>query len=310
MTPAPKCLPSATLPKRTILLGCRYPIIQGPIGNMNSPRMVAEVSEAGAYGMLALGFIDDIEEIRRLIREVRALTDKPFGANVVLLNPKVKEILTLLAEEGIKTVTTSVGRPDKIYPFLHELGLQGLHVVLSLPHALKAAEAGADGLVVVGSEAGGLRSRNPESSTMVLVPLVADHVSLPIVAAGGIADARGYRAAFALGAQGVQIGTRFLASTESTIPEKWKQMIVESTDGGTTLIPVQKGLLTRVIITPWLKSLLARQDVDLEEAINYRAGLQAWERGDYEHALAGAGQVSALIREIKPIRDIIAEMVA
>jgi len=272
--------------------------------------MVAAVSNAGAYGMLALGFIDDPEEARRLIREVRKLTDKPFGANVVLLNPRVREILTVLAEEGIKTITTSVGRPDIIYPFIHELGLKGLHVVLSLPHALKAQDAGVDGLVVVGAEAGGLRSRNPESSTMVLVPLVADHVSLPIVAAGGIADSRGYRAALALGAQGVQIGTRFLASEESTIPEAWKQLIVSASDGGTTLIPILGVMMTRVIVTPWLKSLLTNPQVDLEQAINYNEGIGAWERGDYERALAGAGQVSALIKEIKPIKAIIEEMVA
>ncbi|MCX7981870.1 MAG: nitronate monooxygenase [Syntrophales bacterium] len=292
------------------LLGSKYPIIQGPIGNMNSPQMVAAVSEAGAYGMLALGFISDPEEARRLIREVKALTDKPFGANVVLLNPLVREILTVIAEEGIKTVTTSVGRPDQIYPFIHQLGLKGLHVVLSLTHAKKAEESGADGLVVVGAEAGGLRSRQPESSTMVLVPLVADNVSLPIVAAGGIADSRGYRAALALGAQGVQIGTRFLASTESIVPEKWKQMIVDCPDGGTTLIPVEKGMMTRVIITPWLKELLDQPGIDLEQAINYRDRIAAWERGDYDHALAGAGQVSALIKDIKPIRDIIEEMVS
>jgi len=292
------------------MLGCRYPIIQGPIGNMNAPKMVAAVSEAGAYGMLALGFIKDGQEARILIREVKALTDKPFGANVVLMNPRVKEILTVLAEEGIKTVTTSVGRPDMVYPFLHELGLRGLHVVLSLNHALKAQEAGVDGLVVVGAEAGGLRSRNPESTTMVLVPLVADHVTLPIVAAGGIADRRGYRAALALGAQGVQIGTRFLASKESTVDERWKQLILSCPDGGTTLIPVQKVLMTRVIITPWLRELLSDPHVDLEKAINYGEAVRAWEKGDYEHALAGAGQVSALIREIKSVKEIIEEMVS
>lgn len=292
------------------MLGCRYPIIQGPIGNMNSPRMVAAVSNSGAYGMLALGFINDPEEARRLIREVRKLTDKPFGANVVLLNPRVREILTILAEEGIKTITTSVGRPDIIYPFIHELGLKGIHVVLSLQHALKAQEAGVDGLVVVGAEAGGLRSRNPELTTMILVPLVTDHVSLPVVAAGGIADSRGYRAAFALGAQGVQIGTRFLASEESTVPEEWKRLIVSATDGGTTLIPIMGVMMTRVIVTPWLKELLVNPQVDLEKAIDYQDRIKAWERGEYDRALAGAGQVSALIKDIKPIREIIAEMVA
>ena len=197
------------------MLGCRYPVIQGPIGMFNSPEMVAAVSEAGGYGLLAVGFINEGDTVRRLIDDVRKLTDKPFGANVVLLNPSSGEFLKILADAGVKTVTTSVGSPRDIYPVIHDLGMKGLHVVLAAAHAISAAKAGVDGLVVVGSEAGGLRTTGSESSTMVLVPLVADAVDVPIVAAGGIADSRGYRAALALGAQGVQIGTRFLASEES-----------------------------------------------------------------------------------------------
>jgi len=202
------------------MLGCRYPIIQGPIGMFNSPKMVAAVSEAGAYGMLALGFISNPDEVKKLIDEVRKLTDKPFGANIMLINPHNEKILGVLAGAGIKAITTSVGSPKEIYPIIHELGMKGIHVVLAFQHAIRAVTAGADALVVVGSEAGGLRSLNSESSTMVLVPLVADHVKVPLVAAGGIADSRGYKAAFALGAQGVQVGTRFLASGESPAAEQ------------------------------------------------------------------------------------------
>ncbi len=290
------------------MLGCRYPIIQGPIGTFNSPKMIAAVSEAGAYGMLAVGFLHKEGEIKKLIDDVRQLTDKPFGANLVLMNPHSVEFLKVLADEGIKTVTTSVGSPKAIYPYLHDLGMKGIHVVLALSHAASAAGAGVDGVVVVGSEAGGLRSQNSESSTMVLVPLVADHVNVPIVAAGGIADSRGYKAAFALGAQGVQIGTRFLASDESLASSEWKKAIVELTDGGTGLIPLSSmKLAQRLIITPWIKKRLA--EIPLE-GIADELDRNPDATGNYERAAFGAGQIGALIKDIKPIKDIIEEMVS
>jgi enoyl-[acyl-carrier protein] reductase II len=271
--------------------------------------MVAAVSEAGAYGLLALGFIDTVEEAKRLIGAVQELTDKPFGANVVLMNPLAREILETLAEAGVKTVTTSVGRPGEIYPVIHDLGMQGIHVVLSLAHAKKAEESGADALVVVGAEAGGLRSRGSESSTMVLVPLVADTVSIPIVAAGGIADSRGYRAALALGAQGVQIGTRFLVSKESTVHEKWKEAVIACGDGGTDLLPVGN-MMTRAVITPSIRKLMDDPSVDLEAELQKTDRFRAWDKGDLEHAIPGAGQVSALIRDVKSVKEIIEEIVS
>jgi len=290
------------------MLGCRYPIIQGPIGMFNSPKMIASVSEAGAYGMLALGFINNLDEVKKLVDEIRALTDKPFGANIMLINPNNAEILKVLAEAGVSTVTTSVGSPKDVYPIIHGLGMKGIHVVLALPHALAAVKAGADALVVVGSEAGGLRSRNPESSTMVLVPLVADNVKVPIVAAGGIADSRGYRAALALGAQGVQVGTRFLASAESPASEQWKKAIVECGDGGTDLIPaLNMRVAQRIIVTPWIKQKMSDPAV---KNIADELEINPDKTGNYERAAFGGGQVSALIKDIKPIKEIIREMVS
>lgn len=290
------------------MLDCRYPIIQGPIGMFNSPQMVAAVSEAGAYGMLALGFINDMDEVKRIVAEVKRLTDKPFGANIMLINPANAEILKILAEAGVKAVTTSVGSPKDVYPIIHGLGMRGIHVVLALPHALAAVKAGADALVVVGSEAGGLRSRNPESSTMVLVPLVADHVSVPIVAAGGVADSRGYRAALALGAQGVQVGTRFLASQESPASEHWKKAIVECGDGGTDLIPaLGMKVAQRIIVTPWVKEKMSDSAV---KNIADELDINPDQTGRYDRAAFGAGQVSALIRDIKPIKEIVRKMVS
>ena len=141
------------------VLGSKYPIIQGPIGELNDPKMVAAVSEAGAFGMLALGFVTDLDKIKRMIAEVRELTDKPFGANLMIaMNPNNETILEVLAEGGIKSVTTSAGAPKRIYPKIKELGLKALHVVLAAPLAAKAAAAGADGVVVSGTESGGLRT--------------------------------------------------------------------------------------------------------------------------------------------------------
>ena len=296
------------MPALLEMLGCRYPVIQGPIGAMNSPRLTAAVCEAGAFGMIALGFSSP-EETRKLVEGVRELTDKPFGANIMIMNPANPEILKILAEAGVKTVTTAAGSPAKIYPLIHDLGMKGLHVVLALPHAVRAAGDGADGLVASGSESGGLRSTGSESSTMVLVPLVTDHVKVPVVAAGGIADRRGYRAALALGAQGVQIGTRFIASEEAPASKAWKETILACADGGTMLLPL-KNVKMRVIVNKKLIDLSADPTFDLSQEYNLMNAAKGMMSGDFDLFPAGAGQVAALIREVKPVKAIIDEMVS
>jgi enoyl-[acyl-carrier protein] reductase II len=296
--------------KNTLLdiLGCKYPIIQGPIGELNNPKMVAAVSESGAFGMLALGFVSDVSKVRKMIAEVRELTNKPFGANLMIaMNPSNDAILEVLAEAGIKTVTTSAGSPKKIYPKIKELGMKALHVILAAPLAYKAAEAGANGVVVSGAESGGLRTTGPESTNMILIPLVCDLVDVPVVAAGGIADRRGYRAALALGAQGVQIGTALLASEESPASKSWKEAIIACSDAGTTLLPIG-GMTMRTIINPKLAKLMAA-GADLTQEYNMMNASKAWTTGDFDLYPAGAGQVSALIKEIKPVKDIIEGMV-
>lgn len=290
------------------MLGSRYPIIQGPIGSINSPELVAAISEAGGYGMLALGFMNDIEEVKRLLSEVKKRTGKPFGANIMIINPLNEKIIPLLADAGVKTVTTSVGFPGKIYPLLHEHGMKGLHVLLSVKHAISAEQAGADGIVAAGAEAGGLRSTGPESSTMVLVPLISDHVKIPVVAAGGIADSRGYKAAMALGAQGVQIGTRFMATIESPIHTKWKEQIVSCDDGGTELLPVDN-MMMRAIITPELRARIQSPGFDMKKEFRLANASKAWNSAEFDLVPAGAGQVSALIRDIKSAKEIIDDMV-
>lgn len=283
------------------MLGCKYPIIQGPIGMLNSPDMVAAVSEAGGYGMLALGFVPSPDDVRRLVDEVRERTNLPFGANIMLTNPRSAEYLKILSDAGVRTVTTSVGNPADLYPRIHELGMKGLHVVLALSHAKNAVKNGADGIVMAGSEAGGLRSRKSETSTMVLVPLAVDALPVPVVAAGGIADRRAYRAALALGAEGVQLGTRLLASVESPASDKWKQAIMDCREGGTLLIPVGP-LMMRVIATAEIQQELQKnpglsfrfQDIEQANAME-NGGLVPY----------GAGEVCALINDIRTVSEII-----
>lgn len=291
------------------ILGSRHPIIQGPIGELNDPKMVAAVCEAGGFGMLALGFVTDLEKVRRMVSEVKDLTDKPFGANLmVAMNPNNDAILEVLAEAGVKTVTTSAGSPKKILPKIKELGLKALHVALAAPLAIKAAEAGADGVIASGAESGGLRTTGPESTNLILVPLVCDMVQVPVVAAGGIADRRGYRAAMALGAQGVQIGTAFLAAEESPASRAWKEAIVACGDAGTTLLPMG-GMAMRTLINPKLERLIS-SGADLTQEYNLMNARKAWSTGDFDIFPAGGGQISALIKKIRPVKDIIQEMVS
>lgn len=294
--------------KLTDMTGSKYPIIQGPIGAMNSPDLIASISNAGGYGMMALGFTRNPDDVKKLIAQVKEKTDKPFGANLMIVNPLSEQIIPILAKAGIKTITTSVGFPGKLYPLIHSLGMKGLHVVLALKHAISAVEAGADGIVAAGSEAGGLRSTGSESSIMVLVPLIADHVNVPVVAAGGIADSRGYRAALALGASGVQLGTRLIASQESTAHEKWKELIVQCKDGGTELLPVEN-LMMRAIMTKEIKDMINSPGFDIKKEFQLKNADKAWSSADFDLVPAGAGQVSALIKEIKPVKEIIDEMI-
>jgi enoyl-[acyl-carrier protein] reductase II len=291
------------------IIGSKYPILQGPIGRLNDPKMVAAVSESGGFGMLALGLIRDLEEVKKLVKKVKELTDKPFGANLMIAtNPANERILEILSEAGIKTVTTSAGAPQKLYPKIKELKMNVLHLALLARDALKATKAGADGIIVSGAESGGFRTAGPESTNMILIPLVSEMVNLPVVAAGGIADRRGYRAALALGAQGVQLGTRFIASKESPAPMAWKEAIINCSDAGTVLIP-QGSMTSRVIINSKLNDLLS-SGADVSKKYDMANMWKAWLAADFDLFPAGAGQVSALIKEIKPVKDIIEEMVS
>ncbi|MDY6795145.1 MAG: nitronate monooxygenase [Actinomycetota bacterium] len=182
------------------MLGVEYPIIMGALGSLSNPELVAAVSEGGGFGLIGTAGMD-LTILRETIAGVRELTGKPFGANLMALNPDAPAMVEVLAEEGIKAVTTSAGSAKKLTSMLHDAGIKVLHVVPSPPLASKAADAGVDGVVAEGGESGGMQSRSA-ISTLNLVPQVAESVTVPVVAAGGISDGRGYAAAFALGAGG------------------------------------------------------------------------------------------------------------
>jgi enoyl-[acyl-carrier protein] reductase II len=288
------------------ILGCQYPVIQGAMGVISNPEMIAAVSEAGGFGLLATAFASDPDFVRGQIRATKKITDKPFGANLHAMNPLTPKFAEVIVEEGLPAVTLSGGSPKQIIPILHEHQMKAIVVVPSVEVARKAADIGADVIVAEGSESGGMQGFNG-SSTLVLVPAVADAVDVPVVAAGGIADSRGYKAAFALGAQGVQVGTRFIASEECIAHSNYKKIILETSDTGTRLVNLGR-FQVRALNTPLVERLIAGQPLP-EKAQKDSSLEDAWIKGDLDAGTLPAGQVSGLISIIRPVREIIEEMV-
>lgn len=288
------------------LLGSKYPIIQGAMGVICNPEMVAAVSEAGGYGLLATAFQTDPKKLEAQIDAVKKLTDKPFGANLMALNPQSMEFAEVLVEAGIKAVTTSAGSPKEIAAFFKDRGVKVLHVVASVSNAVKAEAAGVDAVIAEGSESGGMQGFDG-ASTIVLVPLVVDAVNIPVVAAGGIGDSRGYRAAFALGAKGVQVGTRFIASQECIAHKNYKETLLEAEAKDTRLIRLGR-VQARVVRTP-LADRMADKPEEAEFVSLGGSMEEAWVRGDLEANTLPAGQITGMVKKVKPVKEIIEEMV-
>lgn len=288
------------------LLGSRYPIIQGAMGVICNPELVAAVSEAGGFGLLATTFAKDIEVLRSQVRATKSLTDKPFGANLFVMNPLVEKFAKVLAEEGVKTVTVSGGAPKTLIPMLHNLGMKAMVVVPTVEIAKGAEALGADAVIAEGAESGGVQGFRGVS-TLVLVPAVADSVKIPVIAAGGIADSRGYRAALALGAEGVQMGTRFIASKECIAHPTYKQLLVEALETGTGLVN-----MTRFRIRV-LRTLVVEKILKGEEPINIAFTgefmEEGWIKGNIENSILPSGEVAGIINRVLPVREIIEEMV-
>ena len=219
--------------KITQLFNIKYPIIQGGMIWNSGYKLASAVSNAGGLGLIGAGSMYP-EVLREHIQKCKKATDKPFGVNVPMLYPNIEEIMQILKEEGVKIVFTSAGNPKTWTPFLKENGITVVHVVSSSKFALKAQEAGVDAVVAEGFEAGGHNGRE-ETTTLTLIPMVREQISIPLIAAGGIATGRGMLAAMTLGADGVQMGSRFAASTESSAHDEFKRTIVETGEGDTQL---------------------------------------------------------------------------
>ncbi len=290
----------------TELLGSRHPIIQGAMGVICNPELVSTVSNAGGFGLIATAFATDPEAVRSQIRTTRELTRNPFGVNLQVMNPLTAEFVRVLADEGIRIVTVSGGSPKALIPVLHDCGIKVIVLVSSAEVASKAEAIGADALVAEGSESGGIQGIKGVSS-MVLVPAVVDAVGIPVIAAGGIADSRGYRAALALGAEGVQVGTRFIASTECIAHENYKNLIISSSETGTGLINMGR-IQVRALITPLVERILAGEPVD-PGRFGDEAMVKSWINGDTEASSLPAGEIAGLIHSIASVQEIIDEMV-
>lgn len=291
----------------TDLLGCRHPVIQGAMGVISNPELVAAVSEAGGFGLLATGFISDADELIRQIETVKTLTDKPFGANLMPMNPLSQTYAEIIVDRGLRGVTLSAGSPRQLVPFLKDHGVRTFQVVASVSNALKAESLGIDAVIAEGIESGGIQSRNGVG-TMVLVPAVVNAVKLPVIAAGGIADSRGFRAAMALGAKGVQIGTRFIASEECVAHRKFKEAIVRADETATSVI-IDGRFGYRVIASQAATAQTRETSNDLPTSRGQQMR-DSWVGGTESGVPFSAGQVAGLIRTIKPVGQIINELVS
>ncbi len=293
----------------TQLLGIEYPIVQGGMAWVANGHLAAAVSAGGGLGLIGAANAP-VEWVRAQIRLVRSVTDKPFGVNIMLMSPTAPDIAKLVIEENVPVVTTGAGNPSPFIPMWKEAGIKVIPVVPTSALAVRMQRAGADALVAEGSEAGG---HIGELNTMALTPQIVDAVNIPVIAAGGIADGRGLAAALVLGASGVQVGTRFICSTECTAHANFKQKILDAKDSDTRVTGRPTGHPVRV-----LRNRLARQFQDAEAAGATPEQLEAMGEGklraavvdgDVEFGSVMAGQSAGLVHRIMPAAEIIREMV-
>jgi len=282
------------------LLGVDYPLVQAPMGWIARSQLASAVSNAGALGIIETSS-GDLDAIKNEILAMRRLTTRPFGVNIAQLFVRDEGIADFVVEQGVRFVTTSAGDPTKYTSRLKAAGLTVFHVVPTLAAALKAVDAGVDGLVVEGGEGGGFK--NPKDvSTMVLVPLVAERVEVPIIAAGGITDGASMAAAFALGAEGVQMGTRMVSALESPVHENWKKSIVEAKETDTVFLNRFSRPGLRALRTARTTELERSDHVGMEQFANSNA---LYFGGDMEASIALTGQVAGRIKSVEPVADII-----
>ncbi len=292
----------------TELLGCKYPIIQGGMAWVAESSLAAAVSNAGGIGLIA-GGAAPIDYLREQIRRTKSLTDKPFGVNIMLMSPNATELAQLVIDEGVPVVTTGAGNPGKFMEAWKAAGIKVIPVIPSVALAKRMERAGADAVVAEGTESGG---HIGEITTMCLVPQVVDAVSIPVIAAGGIADGRGIAASFMLGAEGVQVGTRFLAAEECVIHENYKRLVVEAKDTDSIVTGRFTGHPCRGVKTRFAKSLLTfeREGGSPEEFENITLGSlrKAAVDGNIDEGSFLCGAIAGIVNKIEPAKDMIEEM--
>lgn len=292
------------------LFGIKHPIIQGGMAHLGTAELVSAVSNAGGLGIIGAGFYEP-DWVRQQIHLTRQQTSQPFGLNIPLTSPFVEPVVEVVLEEKVAIVATGAGNPEIYIPRFKQAGIKVMTVVASVALAKRLEQAGADAIVAEGTESGG---HIGETTTMVLVPQVVDSVQIPVVAAGGIGDGRGLAAVLALGAQGAQMGTRFVCSQECIAHPRYKQKILEAHDRSTVVTRQTMGRPLRT-----LPNSLTDQVLELEKAGISKEDLELFDRGrmylglvegDIEDGSLLAGQIAGLIKEIKPVRVIIEEIVA
>ncbi|MDH3322476.1 MAG: nitronate monooxygenase [Flavobacteriaceae bacterium] len=298
--------------KITELFKIKYPIIQAGMVWVSGYKLAAAVSNAGGLGLIGAGSMYP-DVLREHIQKCKKATNKPFGVNIPLFYPDMDEILKIIIEEQVKIVFTSAGNPKLYTTFFKANGIKVVHVVSSVKFALKSQEAGVDAIVAEGFEAGGHNGRE-ESTTLTLIPMVKEQIHIPLIAAGGIATGRGMLAAMVLGADGVQIGSRFVASEESSAHQNFKDIVVATQDGGTDLV-LKEITPVRLIKNKFYDQLQAlyQQHPSTEQLKNLLGRARAKKgmfEGDMDEGELEIGQIAGLIHKIMPAQDIVNEIVA
>lgn len=296
----------------TQLFNIQYPIIQGGMIWNSGYKLASSVSNAGGLGLIGAGSMYP-DVLRSHIQKCKKATNKPFGVNVPMLYPNIEEIMNIIVEEGVKIVFTSAGNPKTWTAFLKEHGITVVHVVSSSKFALKAQEAGVDAIVAEGFEAGGHNGRE-ETTTLTLIPMVREQIHLPLIAAGGIATGKGMLAAMVLGADGVQMGSRFVASVESSAHDNFKQTVI-NTQEGDTLLTLKELAPVRLIKNKFfhdLQTLYAQcpSVEDLKNLLGRARAKRGMFEGDLEEGELEIGQIAGLIHDIKPVAQIISEIIS
>jgi enoyl-[acyl-carrier protein] reductase II len=293
------------------LFNIKYPIIQGGMIWVSGYKLASAVSNAGGLGLIGAGSMYP-EVLKQHIQKCKKATDKPFGVNVPMLYPDIEKIMDIIVEEGVRIIFTSAGNPKTWTSFLKEKGITVVHVVSSVKFALKAEAAGVDAVVCEGFEAGGHNGRE-ETTTFTLIPMVKEQVRIPVIAAGGIGSGRGMLAAMVLGADGVQIGSRFAATEESSAHQNFKDMIVDAKDGDTHLT-LKELAPVRLLKNKFYQELqeLYQQNPSkeqLKELLGRARAKKGMFEGDLENGELEIGQIAGLIHKIKPAKVVLEEII-